>query len=201
MAFATEEQIRDARRILVLGVPGAGKTTAAQRLAQLLGIRGVDFDTDIRWVDGESQPWTLRPLEDVQAGTRAIVADEQWVLAGISASVRELVYAHTDLIIYLDYADHVTLYRVLSRTIRRTLTKEKCCNGNVETVRKAFQPESILVWWWKARPKNRARAAQCLLDPALPPTVVCTRPRELEQIAQVLAARVEHTTRDIKTSR
>jgi hypothetical protein len=46
-----------------------------------------------------------------------IVASSRWVLDAASYYASELVYAAADTVIFLDYAKHVVMWRVLRRTL------------------------------------------------------------------------------------
>src|SRR5438046_1897539 len=75
------------RRIVVVGVPGAGKTTLAVELAGRLGIPRVECDA-LFW--GPS--WTPTPPVEFRARVAAATAGEAWVTDGNYAAVRDIVW-------------------------------------------------------------------------------------------------------------
>jgi hypothetical protein len=51
----------------------------------------------------------------------------------------------------------VSLRRLVWRTLRRMIDKNKICNGNTETVRQAFSRDSVLVWHFRSFARKRDR--------------------------------------------
>jgi adenylate kinase family enzyme len=139
-------------RIVVVGTSGSGKSTLARRLAQALNLRDVELDA-LFWL----ADWKERPFDEfrtlIDAATRP---DGGFVIHGNYNQVRDLTWARSDTLIWLDYPRLVVMYRVLVRTVKRILSKETLWNGNRETFRGAFlSRDSILVWAWKSYSKRR----------------------------------------------
>ena len=63
MAQASVTDFASAKRILVLGVTGAGKSTAARRIAFLKNAEVIDFD-EIRWEPGVQKTLASPPQQD-----------------------------------------------------------------------------------------------------------------------------------------
>src|SRR3546814_12368287 len=76
------------RRVSVVGVPGAGKSTVGRELARRLGSRFVELDSI------HHQPgWTPLPREPFRARVAAEPEADTWVVDGHYSAVQELVWA------------------------------------------------------------------------------------------------------------
>lgn len=107
-------QLRDARRICVIGSSGAGKSTYSQRLASSLNLNYVSLDRDVRWLPG----WQERSRQDQRERLSALVADEAWVIDGSGSSSFDIRLPRTDLIIWLRLSRWKCLLGVAKRVAR-----------------------------------------------------------------------------------
>jgi adenylate kinase family enzyme len=96
-------------RINVTGNVGAGKTTAAARLGDLLGLPVFSLDP-IVWQPGwhKTPPAVRAPLEE------ELISKPGWIIDGVSKRVR----AAADLILFLDTPPHVCFARATFRMLR-----------------------------------------------------------------------------------
>jgi adenylate kinase family enzyme len=101
------------QRILVIGSPGAGKSTLATRLAAArdLPVHYLDLH---HWKPG----WVYREAADARARVRAIVETPAWVMDGNFAETFDLRMPRADTLVWLDYPRSTCLRRILLRTIR-----------------------------------------------------------------------------------
>ena len=130
------------KRIWIVGHSGSGKSAVADRLAARLGVEAVHLD-EIHWLPG----WIERSVEEETELLRPIVACDKWVIDGNYTPVREQFIDRTDLYVWLDLPLRITFMRVLKRTFSRAFRKATCCNGNRESLGKAFfTRDSILLW-------------------------------------------------------
>jgi adenylate kinase family enzyme len=104
--------IRDARRILVLGSSGAGKTHLSERLSEILGIALIHLDAHF-WQPGH-QPRGEREWRD---GVSKLAQRESWVMDGTYERSLDLRIPHADAIIVLDCPRNRCLDRVLRRQL------------------------------------------------------------------------------------
>jgi len=172
-----------ARRILLYGVTGAGKSTAATRLSQLLGVPCILAD-ELTWLPG----WVSVPDEEQRRRIAAAVAGEAWVLDTAYNKWKEFPLARAELIVGLDYPRWLSLGRLVRRTFSRLVTKEPVCNGNVETLRVIFGRDSILLWHFRSFKRKQARMQAWAAAADGPPVLLFKRPHELESWLDGLAS-------------
>jgi adenylate kinase family enzyme len=163
------------RRILLHGCTGSGKSTAAARIAERLGLPLILAD-DIGWLPG----WVSRSEDEQRAMVAAATAGEAWVLDSTYSRWRDAVTGNPDVILGLDYPRWLSLQRLLRRTARRVVTREAVCNGNVETLRTALGRDSIIRWHFRSWKRKRVTMRAWAADPSAPPTLLFRRPAELE---------------------
>src|SRR3546814_8302663 len=108
------------RRVSVVGVPGAGKSTVGRELARRLGSRFVELDSI------HHQPgWTPLPREPFRARVAEELEADTWVVDGNYSAVQDLVWAAADTIVWLDLPRPLIMRRVAGRTLRRAITREE----------------------------------------------------------------------------
>jgi len=174
------------QRILLHGATGSGKSTAAARIAERLGLPLILAD-EIGWLPG----WRERDLDEQRALVAAATAGNAWVLDSSYAKWRDAVTGRPDLIIGLDYPRWLSLWRLLRRTAARIRTREAVCNGNVESLRQALSKDSIVVWHFRSWKKKRTTMRAWAADPSMPRTLLFTRPAQFEAwIETLVPARV-----------
>ena len=103
MSRASTMDVLDARRIVIQGVTGAGKSTAAREWASLKNLHAIDFDNDVLWMPAEQSPWTLFSPEEQCERVLEQMKSQAWVMASCGSKVTDIVYSETDVILYLDY--------------------------------------------------------------------------------------------------
>ena len=103
------------RRILIVGAPGAGKTTLAEWLSARLSVPCHPLDP-VAFVD---EHWTSRPLSERQRMIAEIVAQPRWVAEGGHLDWTAPLFAAADIIIWLDPPWWTLLWRATLRRLRR----------------------------------------------------------------------------------
>jgi adenylate kinase family enzyme len=101
------------RRVLVIGSPGAGKSTLATQLAATLELPVHYLDLH-HWKPG----WVYRDAADARERVRAIVETPAWVMDGNFAETFDLRMPRADTLVWLDYPRVTCMRRILMRTIR-----------------------------------------------------------------------------------
>lgn len=106
--------LASARRILVIGVSGGGKSTLSQKIAERLSLTYISFDRDIFWMPG----WKERPRTEQREIIVEMVAKERWIMDGSNPSSFDLRLPRADLIIWMRISRLVCIWSVLKRWIK-----------------------------------------------------------------------------------
>jgi adenylate kinase family enzyme len=139
----------DLSRVVVVGTSGAGKTTFARTLAEILGVPHIELDA-LHW----GANWSIR-ADFVERAAQA-AAQPCWVVDGNYRAVSEHVWPRATAFVWLNYSFAHTFGRALRRTARRLWSRERLWAGNRESLARAlFDREGVL--WWVIRTHARRR--------------------------------------------
>ena len=144
------------RRVAVIGSSGVGKSTLADALAERLDVPVIELD---ELMHGPN--WTPTPTPKFRAKvTAAIVeADDSvggWVVPGNYRTVADIIQRRADTIVWLDLPRRVTMWRLLKRSVRRSLTREQVWGGNRESLANLVSRDpnrNVLLWSWQHHPR------------------------------------------------
>jgi adenylate kinase family enzyme len=101
------------QRVLIMGCPGAGKSTLARQLGDRMGIPVIHLDK-LYW-----QPGWVEPGRDAWlAVVTGAVQGESWIMDGHYGSTLDLRLGAADTVILLDFPRYICLWRVINRVIR-----------------------------------------------------------------------------------
>jgi adenylate kinase family enzyme len=167
--------LREARRILVYGVTGSGKTTLAARLSELTGIGWTEVDS-VTWQPG----WVLRSEDEQRRRIGEVCDRDAWILDSAYGTWLDLPLGRAELVIALDYPRWLSLARLLRRTLARNIDRREICNGNVESWRQTFSSDSIVLWHFRSFHSKRRRFAAWEVDAGMPPVLRFRSPQQLE---------------------
>jgi len=165
----------DARRVLIYGVTGSGKTTLAEKLAQTTEIEWHSVD-NLAWEPG----WVEVPAEEQRRRIGQICERPEWILDAAYGKWLDLPLGYAQLIVALDYPRWFSLQRLVRRTATRVLGRRVVCNGNRESWREVFSRDSIVVWHFKSFSRKRQRIRRWATDPTAPPVLRFTSSHQTE---------------------
>ena len=143
------------KRIWIVGPSGSGKSTLARQVASIIGVEVTSLD-DLHWEPG----WVERPKSDLVERLRPIAAGPSWVIEGNYGETQLQFMDRVDLFVWLDFPIATTVSRVLVRAVSRAIHGTACCNGNRESLARAFlRRDSIILWAITSHRRNRRRYA------------------------------------------
>ena len=151
------------QRVSVVGTSGSGKSTVASSLARLLGAPFLELDSVYHQAD-----WEPLPASEYRARVTAAAEGKRWVIDGNYSTVRDIVWARADTVVFLDLPKRIVMRRIIARTLRRVAGRVELWNGNRERWRNLFaldKEESVIVWAWQTHSVNRARYSAAMADP------------------------------------
>lgn len=170
------------RRILVYGVTGSGKSTAAQRIGAATGLP-VHLADELTWEPG----WVAVPPEVQREIFDRITATDAWVLDTAYSTWLDLALERSELVVGLDFPRWLSLGRLLRRTVGRIVDRRTICNGNVETLRGLLSRDSIIAWHFRSFTRKRTRMRAWAAAGNVP-IVLFRRPDDLERWLHELGA-------------
>jgi adenylate kinase family enzyme len=144
-AGSEELQVASARRIAVLGPPGAGKSHVARRLARFTGLPLVHLD-QLAYQPG----WRETPPEELQRLHAELLDEPEWLIDGNYAKVGKVErIGRADVAVVLAMPRRTCMLRILRRAIlaygRRRPDMAAGCPER-------FDPDFLrFCWHWHAR--------------------------------------------------
>ena len=167
-----------ARRIMVVGCGGAGKSTLSVELCRLLGIEVIHLDR-LFWKPG----WASSENEEFDRKVADAAALPEWIIDGNYIRTMPIRLARADAVIYLDYPRLVCLWGVLVRQLQnRGRTRPDMAEGCPEKVDAEF-----LSWVWNFK-KNHGKRELELLEQSGKPVLIFKRRAELKRFLHALSA-------------
>jgi len=163
------------RRIAIVGISGAGKSTYARALHELTGLPVRHMDR-LFW----QGKWEAVREADYVAAHRSLVSDETWIIEGyIDPALADRARA-ADLIVYLDFSGLRCAWRVLVRWLRHR-----------RRARPELPPEAVerisLSFLWIVLTRAERRAIEASLRNTEPAKVLRVRStRQLAQVTEVI---------------
>jgi adenylate kinase family enzyme len=147
------------KRILVIGHPGAGKSTLASELGKKIGLPVVHLDKEF-WQPG----WIRTPEDEWWQQVTSIITSDRWIIDGTFDRTLDLRLKRADTVILLDYSRYLCLWRIMKRVVANF--------GKVRPNMASGCPDKFdlefLRWAWNYRrdrfPKIRKSLLSCFAD-------------------------------------
>ena len=129
-------------RYLIVGTVGSGKTELSKRLSDLLNVPHVELDAYRHGPD-----WTETPDDEFRDRLADALQRDSWIADGNYSVARDVVWPRGQTLVWLDYPITLVMWRLLRRTLRRSLQRQELWNGNRETLfRHFFSRQSLFLW-------------------------------------------------------
>jgi len=147
------------RRILVIGSPGAGKSTLARRLAERLDLPLTHLDREYF-----GPGWSMPSRDEWRERVKALAARPEWVMDGNYASTFDIRVPRATDIVWLDIPRWRCLLSVAWRVVRNQgRTRDDLGPDCIERFDGSF-----MRWIWsypgKMRPKTARMLERCRPD-------------------------------------
>ncbi len=113
-------------KIFIIGGPGSGKTTFAQKLSHRLNIPCFDLD-DIFWDNTQGESFSQKRSEEERLSLLNTIFNQHpsWIIEGVyTKDWVHAVYENANHIFFLDTNIYLRDWRILKRYIKRTLTRQ-----------------------------------------------------------------------------
>ncbi len=184
------EGVRAVKRVSVVGCSGSGKSTLARRLSGLLEVPHIELDA-LHW----GPNWSAASVEEFRQKVRQVTEAETWIVDGnYRAQLGALAWECADTVVWVNPPRRTVMWRCLTRTIRRIVTRERLWSGNREDCRNLLiwrGSESVLWWSWTSYAGVQKQYESAMFDPAYRHLVFhrLRTSREVKRFWQALAAR------------
>lgn len=98
------------KRILVIGSPGSGKTTATRRIGTALGLPVIHLDHEYflpGWAEPTPEDWARRIAN--------FIDEPRWIMDGFYGTTLDARLAAADAVVFLDLSPVLCTWRVVKR--------------------------------------------------------------------------------------
>lgn len=136
------------QKVLVIGSPGAGKSTLSTKLGELLDLPVIHLDSHFwnpGWVETDRDIWRQKVTE--------LVSGDRWIIDGNYGLTFDIRFPAADTVIFLDFPTVVCLWRIIWRAITGI--------GRQRSDMAPGCPEKIdfefVTWIWNFRKHSRPR--------------------------------------------
>ena len=164
-------------RILIIGCPGAGKTTLALALKEKLGLPLVHLDQ--LWWKGN---WENVTREEFDSRLAMALNMDRWIIDGNYSRTIEMRLQRCDTIIYLDFDRWQCLWGMFQRVICNYGKHRPDMGGNC---RERFDWEFVK-WIWNFNDQNRVRNYTWIAQAKHAKAIVLKNRKEVKRFLETL---------------
>jgi adenylate kinase family enzyme len=145
------------RKILVIGSGGAGKTTFAKRLSDIIKIEVIHLDR-LYWHAG----WIETPKAEWKKTVEGLIKLDSWIMDGNYSGTLNIRIEACDTVIFLDLPSRICLWRVIRRAIQyRNRSRPDMAEGCQERLSLEF-----LFWVWNYQKRTRPKIVELIQNNA-----------------------------------
>lgn len=143
------------QRVLVVGIPGGGKTTLAMKLAEKTGLPLIELD-QVFWRPG----WKVTPRDEWRMKLTQMVAEPRWIIAGHYGNSLDIRLPRADTVIICD-RNRVTALR--RAAMRMLVSYGRQREGMAEGCPERFELD-FFRYIWRFNDRERPRLIRALSD-------------------------------------
>lgn len=145
-----------ARRWLIVGASGTGKSTLATELSRVLGLAVVHLDSHF-WKDG----WVETPNEEFDGIVTRLCAADEWIMDGNYSRTLHLRLPRAQVVVLLDLPTPVALWGIYRRALLfRGRSRPDLPDGCPEQWPDAEFVRWVVTYRARSRPKVLRRIAE-----------------------------------------
>lgn len=125
-------------KISIVGNSGSGKTTLAKKLSIELDLPRMELDGLFHQAN-----WTNPTDEEFKNMVGDFIKNQNgsgWVIDGnYQSKLGDLVLKHADVVIWFNLRKRLVIYRLIKRSITRSISRTVLWNGNRESLLNLFK--------------------------------------------------------------
>ena len=175
----------DFSRVAVIGCPGSGKTTFANRMGAITSRSVVHLDK-VLW----NPNWEMLPYDKRKTIHDGLIADNEWIIDGMWRSHLVDRFNRATLVIFLDYKRRVSFFRALKRRVKyRGKQRDDIADGCLEKLDRDFTR-----YIWNFRKNVRPLILRLIADNPQVTTVVLPNPKSADKFLSHLSNYVADKT-------
>ena len=157
------------QKVLIIGSGGAGKSSLARQLGELLGIQVIHLDK-LFWRSG----WVETPRDEWKATVAELIKGDRWIMDGNYGGTIEMRVNAADTVILFDLPRTVCVYRAVKRWIAyRRVSRPDIAEGCEEKFDLEF-----LRWIWNYPKRSLPKIEYVLAKAGNEKKVIRLRSRE-----------------------
>ena len=142
--------LKTAKRVLVIGCSGGGKTTLSFRLAEQFALAYQSLDRDVRFLPN----WVVRDDGEQRQIFERLVAEDRWVMDGSSPSTLDIRLPRAELLIWVRVPRRVALWGLFKRVFANYGTVR---DGMAEGCKEPLPDWDFLSYIWNFEKKSAPR--------------------------------------------
>ncbi|MEO8399029.1 MAG: hypothetical protein ABI550_04340 [Ignavibacteriaceae bacterium] len=113
-------ELKNKKRILVIGACGTGKSTFAKILSQKLKLDVIHLDKHFH-----KPNWVPKSQEEFTGIVKDLILKDEWIMEGNYSKTLYIRASRSDFIFFFDFPSYFCTYRILKRNIKTKLGFEK----------------------------------------------------------------------------
>lgn len=104
--------LKNSKRIIIIGSGGSGKSTLAKKLGIMTGIPVIHLDKEF-WKPN----WVETPRDEWIEKQNNLIKDKEWIIDGNYGRTMELRFIVADTVIFLDINRWICIFRAIERWV------------------------------------------------------------------------------------